>query len=330
MVASQNPPTIRKAKVIFNPKAGSKRRLLSKARGQTTLEEIKELLAQYQIEADFFPTKRAGHATQLACQAIKEKYNLVLVAGGDGTVGEVANGLIGTDLPLGILPLGSFMNVARMLSIPQDLEKAVELIKIGRIRKIDVGCVTRMNGEVLDRPHYFIESCGLGLEAQLQEHVLRWEKGDLKAIFKMIKTLFDYYGHKVQIILDEKKEIVTRATLVTISNGPYSGAALPLAPAAKLNDHRLTVSLFKMSKFELLRYLVNAIWRGKTWSPKIVTFQARRVKIISKTPRLVHADARVFGITPVTFSVLPNALSVITGFPKPGTSSLVKRTYLDS
>src|SRR5258708_13045247 len=288
-------PKSQKAKLIFNPYAGVKRRLIALTKNTTTLEQIKDLLEQYQIPVDYFPTKYPGHATKLAKEATKENYEMVLVAGGDGTVGEAANGLIGKETPLGIIPLGYFMNVARMLSRPTDLEKAVELIKIKRIRKIDVGVVSRFNGEKLEKPYYFLESAGLGLEAELYEHFLAWERGQKSAVFKMLKSLFGFFNYKVKIITNDKREIQTRATLVTISNGPYSGAAVPLSPKAKLNDHFLTLSIFRMSKFELIRYILRAIYKGRSFSSKVEVLKVKKVKILANHKRMVHADGRVFG-----------------------------------
>lgn len=333
-----------KAKLIFNPNAGMKRKLLPNAKLSTSLEDIKVLLEQYQIPVDFFPTKGPGLATELAKNALKEGYKMVIVAGGDGTVGETANGLVGSDVQLGIIPLGSFMNIARMLSIPLEIEKAVMLIKIGRSRKLDVGQVTKIAEVIEPTPNhiikkaqdpgiksegfFFLESAGLGLEAELHEYILEWENGDWKAIWKAVRVLFQYYGHKATIILDNRI-IKTRATMVAVSNGPLAGASLPIAPKAKLNDHKLTVSLFKMSKWQIIRFFLKAINSGKKYSPKVEIYKAKKVRVETKVERLVHADARLFGTTPVEFKIVPNALNVITGFPQSKDISLLKRTLLD-
>ncbi len=322
----KNPKNKASIKLIYNPHAGLKRKIF---KSLTTLEDVHLLLKQYQIEFDSYPTKHPGHATELAKDASKEGYRTVLVAGGDGTVGEVVQGLVGSDLTLGILPMGSFMNIALMLGIPNELEKAVLLIKVGRTRKIDLGTITRFSGDKLDNPNYFLESVGIGLEAQLQENFLQLEQGSKSAVFKIFKTLFEYYGHRAKITLNDKKVIKTRATMVTISNGPYTGANIPLAPNAKLNDHRLTLRLFRMSKLELFLYFLNLTQRGVRYSTKIQTFQAKKVKVETRHPRMVHADARTYGTTPITLSIAPSSLNVITGFPTKKDSSLIKRTYLD-
>jgi diacylglycerol kinase (ATP) len=330
MTTQKKSQTKNQIKLIYNPHAGAKRRMFPNPyTTPTSLEDINSLLKKYQLGADFFPTKYPGHAIELAENAQKEGYKMVLVSGGDGTVGEAANGLINSDLTLGILPLGSYMNVAHMLSIPLDLEKAVMLIKLGRTRKIDVGKVHYLGQAQLTKPYYFLESVGFGLEAQMHEYMLKIEHGKYREIIQIIKTLFEYIRYRVEIMIDDKK-VVTRATIINIANGPYSGPALPIAPTAKLNDHLLTVSIFKMKNYDLFRYFFNLFF-GIKRRKKPTVYQAKKVNIDTKVPRPVHVDARVYGMTPVELSILPNAINVITGYPNPQEEiiSLQKRTFLD-
>lgn len=317
-----------KTLLIYNPNAGKKRKIVQNNE-PITLELLKEIFEQYQIPIDFAPTKHPGHATELAQKAVKNNYSLVIAAGGDGTISETASGLINTNTTLGIIPMGSFMNIARMLSIPNDLEKAVQLIKISRTRKIDVGSLQELGGKVLHKPFYFLEGAGLGLEAQIQKYVLELERGKLSASFKLIKIFFDYYYNKATVTIDNK-EIKSRAILISISNGPVTGASLEMAPGAKLNDHKLTVTFYNMTKFELLRHMLYLKGFGNFKSKHLEVHQGKIVKIDLKIKRLVHADARLFGETPIECTIIPNALTVITGFPKKGESALQKRTYLDS
>jgi YegS/Rv2252/BmrU family lipid kinase len=313
---------------IYNPSAGKKRRLFSFGAPQVSLESIKDLLAQYEFAADFSPTKEPGHATELAAQAAKDGYDLVIAAGGDGTISEVANGLIGTDTALGTLSLGSFMNTARMLSIPPSIEEAVHMLKIGRVRRVDIGSITTMDGNALFEPRYFMESAGLGIEAEFHRHFTDLESGDFGAIWEILKLSGRYNGDLAIVTVDGRK-IRTRATLVDVSNGPFTGAALPIAPDAKLDDHRLTVTLYRMSKWEIFRYFVKRIRVPFARRPREVeVYQGRKVKIETRRPTLVHADGRVFGHTPVVFDVVPGAINAVSGFPKPGESAFVERTYL--
>ncbi len=316
-----------KTLLIYNPNAGTKRRMWSWKKPYT-LEDIKNLFIQYQIEVDYEATKKAGDAIVLVKKAVKKGYELVIAAGGDGTISEVASGLIDTEVNLGILPLGSMMNTAWMLAIPKNLEMAVAIIKIGRVRKIDVGVITKMNDERLSKPHYFLENAGLGLEAKLQKRMLDLENKRTRNPLRLIKAFFDYYHYKTTVIIDES-ELKVRSPLIEVSNGSRTGAAWMVAPDAKLNDHKLTVSVFRMDVGQIVSYFIGVKMSGKFRSKKIKRYQGSIVKIVTKLPKLIHADGRVFGKTPVEFRVKPNALNVITGFPADKEQALSPRTRLD-
>jgi diacylglycerol kinase (ATP) len=312
------------ARLIFNPNAGQKRNL---GKEGTNLEEITGLLDQYQIPVDPTPTKKAGDATVLAKEAAKLGYKTVLVAGGDGSVGEAANGLAGTEVNLGIIPIGTFMNTASMLSIPLELEKAIELIKIGRTRKIDLGVLEKQNGKKGEK-YYFIESAGVGLEAKIHRHVWKLERGNKKAILGFIRDMFKYSRFNARIELDDNN-LEVKTHMITVSNGPLSGASLTLAPGAKLNDHELTVSIYMMNKFEILNFFAKIFKNSKFFHPDVLTFKTKRARIETDPVTRIHADATFYNETPVGFSVWPNALNVISGFPKDHEQSLIKRTSLD-
>ncbi len=321
-------PEIKKAKFIYNPHSGEKRNKIP-LHSKTSLEEIKSMLKQYQIPVDYFPTRYAKHATVLAQNSVKEGYDLVIAAGGDGTVGEVINGHVGTDGTVGILPLGTVMNVARMLSIPLEIEKAIQLIKIRRVRKIDLGSITKLNGEKMEKPYYFVEQAGLGIDAVMHYNFSGFfDRKEYLNGFKIIKALFSYYGQRAKVFC-EGRSVETKATMVTVTNGPLGGLALELAPDAKLNDHKLTVTIFDINRLTLTFHILRLLLRQESAFKNIKIYQAEKVKIIAEVPKMVHADARLFGETPVEFKIVPSAVNVITGFPKPEESALLKRTYLD-
>src|SRR5215207_6655381 len=114
---SPDPPAV----LIFNPNAGQKLGLSTNVAGP---EQVQQALREAGIPFEPQPTEYAGHATELARAAVAEGWRLVIAAGGDGTVGEVAQALAGTDTVLGVMPFGSVMNVARTLCIPRDLVAA--------------------------------------------------------------------------------------------------------------------------------------------------------------------------------------------------------------
>lgn len=319
-----------KTKFIYNPKAGVKRHFFSRKEPGTLLHSIHDLLRKYEIEFDEAPVKKPGDTHRLAAEAADEGFDTVIVAGGDGTVGEAANGLIGTDVALGILPLGTFMNVARMLNIPFDLEAAVMLIKMRNARLIDVGEIVSIEGERPDEPTYFLESAGIGIEADFQNEFLAWERGDRAALGRFLKNLSPFYRSPLKVELDEGRTFESRAHAIMISNGPYAGAGINVAPSAKLNDHLLTIRRYHMSKLELLRHILHLKIFGTYKNPKIEHFTSTTVRVSSQSPRPVHADARVFGKTPISIKIRPNALKVITGYPDSSKDSalIAKKIYI--
>ncbi len=316
-------------KFIFNPHAGDKRKSIGRGNG-ISFHEIKALLHQYQLPVDYAPTKRPGHAIELAKESIKEGYETVIVAGGDGTVNEAANGLVGSDMNLGIIPMGTFMNIAHMLSIPLDLEKAIAIIKIRRIRKIDVGQVTKIEGAKLTEPYYFIESSGIGLDAHVQDYFKQIEQGGLKNIFSLIHKFINFRSGITEIIADTKA-ITCKASIINVANGPFAGANLRMAPSAKLNDHRLTVSIYTMTQWELLKYFMKMKMTQKSDGRRLHIMKAKNVKIHTNTKDMyIHVDASLFGSPPVNYKIIPNALNVICGFPtSTEPTSLKARATLD-
>ena len=319
-----------KVKFIYNPKAGAKKSLFRRQVPGLLLETIRSLLRKYEIDCDESPTQAPGDARRLAAQAAQDGYDTVIVAGGDGTVGEAANGLIGTDVALGILPLGTFMNVARMLSVPFELELAVMVIKMRNIRHVDVGEILAIEGDRPEEPTYFLESSSIGLEADFQNEFLAWERGDRAAIGRFLRRGFRNYRHPLKVELDNNRSFESRAHVIMVSNGPYAGSAIPISPTAKLNDSLLTIRRYHMSKLELLQHILHSLIFGSHKEPKIEIYTSTTVRVTSKSARSVHADGRIFGKTPISIKLRPKALHMIVGYPdSPQDSALLaKKTYL--
>src|ERR687884_1362244 len=170
------------AALIFNPHAGQK---LGLATNAGSADDAQAALRAEGIRFDPWPTEHAGHATELARQAVAEGRELVIAAGGDGTVNEVAHGLADTPTVLGLMPLGSVMNVARTLWVPRDLALAARTIAEGKVLAMDMG-------RVGDR--FFLEAAGIGLDAGLFGYFDRLEGGAprlglLRAAMRFVRQL---------------------------------------------------------------------------------------------------------------------------------------------
>ena len=316
--AIDNIPSGTKVRVIVNPASGKKGGFTTNASGP---DEVRAVLEANGIEAEIRETEYEGHATALAEEAVREGYEIVVACGGDGTVAEVAKGLIGKkSATLGILPLGSANNVARMTGVPFDLAEAARNLRTGAIKAIDVG---KCNGE------YFLETAGIGLDAALFPILNKVDSGEYVRLWDAVTTLFKFRQRSVTLVLD-KRAVRVKALVILVANGPYWGYSLPLAPDAKIDDGRFEVVVFRnFSKTDFIRHVLAALFRRNkprdpaaandpldyTHHPKIRTYKARRVLVLtsSRHPWPVHADAIPRGHTPADVAVVPKALRVITG-----------------
>jgi diacylglycerol kinase (ATP) len=291
--------------LIVNPNAGRKVGVTTNTFG---VDGARDLLTRHGLDAEIWCTERPGHATELARTAASDGYTLVIAAGGDGTVEEVAEGLVGTDVQLGILPLGSVMNIARMLGIPRDLEAAADVIKDRRVARIDVG-----RAATTAKAAYFIEAAGIGIDAGLFAYFNQIDGGNWRSLRPLLTFMWRYRPRRLTIRIDGQVHRF-RAMMVTIANGPYVGAALTVAPDARLDDQRFDVEVFtRFGKFELLRHLLAIAWGRRSYNPKVQHFRAKTVEVIPDKPMMVHADSNPLATTPARFEVLPSALAVIVG-----------------
>ena len=291
--------------LIINPAAGQKAGLTTNAAG---VDEVKVLLSRHAIDAEVFCTEHAGHGTELAKQAVRDGFERIIAAGGDGTVAEVAEGLVRTDVQLGVLPLGSVMNVARMLGIPRDLDGAAQVIEAGQVARIDVGRAT-----TAARQTYFLEAAGVGVDAGLFAYVNEIDHGNWRSIRPLIKFLWRYRSRRASLRIDG--QVHRHAIMmVAVANGPYVGAALTVAPDAVLDDGKFDVQVFtRFGKFELARHFLSIIRGRRAYNPKVITYRASRLDLAPDHPMMVHADSRPLGTTPARFEIVPAALSVLVG-----------------
>jgi len=289
----------RAVRVIWNQAAGEK----PGAAGATiSFEGVRDLLARHGLGDDVHASSSEEEGRALARQALADGCDVVIAAGGDGTIGTVATELLGETTALGVLPLGSIMNVPRMLSLPLDPEEATAAIASGRVRTIDVG---RAKGGV------FYEAGSVGMNAAMFREAERFGQGDWASILRTVWVALRYRPARMAVHLDERT-VRTRALMVTVSNGPYIGAGMTVAPDARLDDGRFDVRIFRrFSKWQLVRHLASIAFGRRRYAPEISTYRSARVRIESAHPLPARADSHDLGTTPVEFEVWPRALRVI-------------------
>lgn len=242
----------------------------------------------------------------------------VAVAGGDGTVEAVARALVGSEIPLGIIPVGTYNNFALSAGIPADPVEACRIIAAGKIRPVDVGLV---NG----RP--FFEVVGVGLDAALFPAGEEIKSGAVARIWELARQAWRQPRHHLEIELDRpftaarksarhaegahhgSRRLRLRALQLTISNAPYYGMNFAIAPQARIDDGLLTVTAFKRySKLELLRHFFAIRAGRRAYTPRLVTLQVERLRITSVQRPPVHADGTPLDEWPLDLSIARDAL----------------------
>jgi diacylglycerol kinase (ATP) len=298
--------SLRDAVLIYNPHSGGN------ASHAHRLKTILQRLAAHGIRAKAGEDTSGRSGRALAKAAAKNGAELVIVAGGDGTIEAVASELVGSKTALGIIPSGTANNLARCLGVPLDLDDACALLGAGSTRQIDVGHII---GEKKPESKYFLETAGLGLTAIVIPAGQAVRKGRLFKLPQALRKLFDYKPGAVEIVLDDGRSISAKSELVTVSNAPLMGRNFLLAPSAKMDDGLLDIAVFDgMGKTELLSHFV-AIGDGKRADdPRIEFYQSRSVKIRSSIAEPLGEDQDALKDEKVVeIEVLPQALTIIVG-----------------
>ena len=239
-------------------------------------------------------------SADLAKAAVAERFPVVIVAGGDGTVAQAAIELLDREATLGILPFGSYMNVANGLGIPLEPIAAARVIAERKTKRADVGEVA---GKV------FFETCGIGLDADAFGAARLAERQRWGAAFRRVMRWATATPHQLEIAVDGKSER-HRVLQILIVNSPYYGWALPIVPKAYMTDGLLDVAIFpRRGRLELIRWMAE-IWRGGRPGRPPRLLRGKVIEIASSETIPVHADGQIAGRLPVTVRCREGALRV--------------------
>lgn len=237
--------------------------------------------------------------------------DVVIAVGGDGTVHEVANGLIKTGSPavLGVVPFGTGSDFARALGLPRDPVAAARALITARPRRIDVG---EVNGR------YFLTISGVGFDGEVAQQVNAWPKvfgGTLMYILGILTNLVTYSPVDVEIVLDGTLQR-ERLFLIAVGNTAWNAGGMWLVPAARPDDGVFDVVIAgPLTKFETLLVLPKVFSGRHLGHPKIRQAQARTIQITGSRPLAIQADGESIGHLPATYTVRPAALSVLAPPP---------------
>ncbi|MFZ4463062.1 MAG: diacylglycerol/lipid kinase family protein [Bacteroidales bacterium] len=277
--------------------------------GNSQKEEFPEFVnrtldhALYQYEIKY--TNGPGHAVELGKEAAASGIEMVVAVGGDGTINEVARGLIHTETVLGIIPRGSGNGLARHLNIPLNFEGALKLINTGRKLKIDTGTI---NGNV------FVSIAGVGFDALVADQFAKEPGRGFITYFKIVAGNYqNYVPEEYTIILDNNQIINTSALFVTLANSNQFGYNTTIAPEAKLNDGLFDVCIVEKPNIFEMPVIINLMLLKMIHKSRYVTIhKSAGIKIIRHQNAVVNIDGEPIILDKeLDIKILPLSLNVI-------------------
>lgn len=269
---------------------------------------IRELLDLQQFAPTVVVTEYAGHATQLAQQFAMQEYYAVVAVGGDGTVNEVASGLIGSNTALGIIPNGSGNGFARHLDISTRMNRAIEMLNSSEVINVDYGMVN-------DKP--FFSTCGVGFDAVVAEKFSDSERGLKGYVQTIFKDLFQYKPESYHL-KGQDIDMTTTAFLVNFANASQWGYDAYIAPKASIQDGWLDVAV--VSEFPMVAaagLALSLFTKNIDEKLQMNTLRTKELTLTRESEGVAHIDG-----TPIT---MPAELHV--RIVEDGLKVLVKKRF---
>jgi diacylglycerol kinase (ATP) len=310
---------MKKLYFIVNPKAGNGKAL-------SIWAEVESELKNRAISYTHYFTKESGHARKITEDLVlstdKEVIHLVVI-GGDGTMNEVVNGIAGhtSKVRVGFIPGGSGNDFCRGYGIPQKPLEALSYL----LKQMGLPATSFDLGEIqLSKQigHYFINSTGAGFDAFISYHanqskwkglLNRFSLGQLVYVLILLKYVFTYKCTKVVLTLDGKEHVFHDTWFVTVSNQPFYGGGMKIAPESLPNDGKLNITIVAhLSRIKLLLVFLSVFWGKHLMFKEVSTFLAQTVSIKSSEPIYVHSDGEHIGTTPLHITVHKEPIVILT------------------
>src|SRR5258705_2709745 len=289
--------------LISNPKTGR-----YGSRRARTIDELCSYLQKLGVEVDLIKTSGPGDATEIAKQAAKNGQSNVIVAGGDGTINEVVQGLAGSKARLAIIPRGTANVLARELGLPLDAQRAADVIAHGNSRQIHFGVAI---DEATQTRRYFLLMAGIGLDASVVRRVQPSLKKRSGKVAFWLSGLSHFATWSPRAFTLEIKGERYSATFAAIVNAASYGGDLAITPGARIDRPQVEICIIEtFSRFRYLQLLSHAMRNGMPRDKKGVRFvQSESVRGFGDAP--VQVDGELIGQLPMRFEIAPHSLEVI-------------------
>lgn len=270
-------------------------------------------------------TKKAGDGIELAKRHSENGRKLIIACGGDGTINEVANGILqsGKDVELGILPSGTGGDFRKTLNIPQETREAAKVLQTGETKRIDVGRVTFQNFENETVERFFLNVASFGLSAAINEKVkekdyFKWLpidalRGKAKYALSTLEKVLDTDYLTVRVKIDGKDEKSLNTLNFCVCNARFFGGGMKIAPDARIADGLFNV--VNIGDIKTLKILLKAhtLYRGTHYDlAEVKNSLAKKIEVAPVNDQQIHieTDGELPGKLPATFEIIPNALKM--------------------
>ena len=291
-----------KTRVILNPASGS-------AENTSALREKFARLGPHEIAT----TSEPDDARRFAAQAAADGCDLVVAAGGDGTLNEVVNGVAesNSQVRVGIVPLGTGNDFARSISLPTNVDECLEVIAQGQTKGIDLVRITS------DQVRYFVNVSAGGFSGLVDEKLtpeIKKSWGPLAYLRSAAAALPELRAYRTTIVFDGAETMRANLYNVIVANGRYVAGGIPVAPEAIINDGLLDVFLIPEKPKTELTMVVAQILLGKhVGNDAIIYRRAATIEVNSKPGMWFNVDGDLVGNEPALFEVMPGAMQFIVG-----------------
>jgi diacylglycerol kinase (ATP) len=268
---------------IYNPSSG-------RNRAGRQLKQIKYKAEELWRNPEFLVTRKESDIMEFA-QKAAGSYDVVIGCGGDGTINQVINGIAGSEVSFGVLPLGSGNDFGKANNIPKDPFKALDIIYYGREKSIDL---IRCNGNT---ETWCANTLGIGLDGWANYYASKFQilRGRLIYIIGVLKAVYYFRGCKMVLTVDHK--LIDREFLmVTLCNGPEEGGGFKVAPSASNSDGLIDLlTIDKMSMIRILWYLPKFLFRSEKKLKGVNRIKCKKVILKTDEPLAVHSDGQNLG-----------------------------------
>ncbi len=256
------------------------------------------------FEPELFYTSLKLNAREITLKALAEKFDIIIASGGDGTMNQVAQCLINTDVIMGILPLGSGNGLARHLNIPLKVSRAIGFINKLNVQRIDT---IKINDE------YSVNCIGIGFDAFVAHQFSKLPKRGFQTYIATTLKYFKHYKRQFYKIDIDGQLFAGKAALVTFANSSQWGNNFYIASTADITDGKIDITIIKHLNFRnILQLTYRLISKTIHKSSQAITFKVQKIKFVleENTPMHIDGEPRLV-CDEFTVEIVPHSLNIL-------------------